>query len=163
MSSVENLKEQVVCVDGSCLSQHNKETRRAGYSAYFGPDDPRNVSEPIVGDKHTNNVGEIMGVIAALELSDPGRPLLIVSDSEYVIKGLVGEVGRKPWHINWQKNGWRTAARKPVANRDLWERMISISKKRKFRMVHQKAHSGHVGNEVADTLAKGGARRAERK
>mgnify|MGYP001289176130 CR=1 FL=1 len=154
-----DVDEQIVCVDGSCLAQHDKKARRAGYSAYFGFHDPRNVSEPIEGEKHTNQVGEMMGVIAALERADPERPLLIISDSKYVIDGLVGSNGKPAWYINWQRNGWRTANRKPVENRTLWERMIAIAKKRKFRMRHQKAHAGHGGNETADRMARMGARR----
>lgn len=152
--------EQVVCVDGSCLDNANAATRRAGYSVYFGPDDPRNVSEPVQGDKHTNNVGELLGVIEALERADPQQPLLIVSDAQYVIKGLVGYEGKPAWHLNWQRNGWRTASQKPVENRALWERLIAIAKKRKFRMRFQKAHVGHAGNEMADRMARAGAFRA---
>lgn len=153
--------EQIVYVDGSCLGQGIGKKWRAGYSAWFGVNDPRNVSEPIAGDKHTNNVGEMMAVITALERSEPERDLLIVSDSKYVINGLVGEPGKVPWHQTWQQNGWMTSDRKPVKNRDLWERMISIAKKRKFKMKWQKGHAKSRGNNIADKSAKLGASKAK--
>lgn len=158
MSAVD---EQVVYTDGSCFNNGSKScAARAGYSVFFGDGDARNVSEPIVGEKHTNNVGELTGVLEALRRADSERPLLIVSDSTYVVDGLVGRNGRPPWYKAWQRNAWRKADGKPVQNRDLWQRLVAISKQRKFRMRWQKAHSGHLHNDAADRLAKAGARRA---
>lgn len=154
----------VVYTDGSCLKQSNKALRRAGYSVFFGVGDARNVSEPVAdGGKHTNQVGEMMAVIAALERTDRSQPLLIISDSEYVIKGLVGMNGAEPWHKRWAANGWRNATNKPVANRALWERMIKAATRRDLQMQHQRAHVGNRGNESADALAKNGARAAQKR
>lgn len=163
MSSIKNKDNEVELVhtDGSCLGNGNESVARAGYSVFFGDGDSRNVSEPIVGDKHTNNVGELTAVIVAMEKSDPNKPLLIISDSKYVQLGLVGDEKTKPWHHNWLRNGWRNAKRQPVENRGLWERLIAISKKRNFRIKWQKAHNGHIGNETADRMAKSGAYRAK--
>ena len=160
-----SLNDEVVVVytDGSCLANGKGSAAKAGYSVFFSEGDPRNVSEPIVGDKHTNNVGELTAVVVAMEKADPNKPLLIISDSKYVILGLVGDEKTKPWHHAWQNNGWRNAKRKPVENRALWERLIAISKKRRFRIKWQKAHSGQVGNEAADRMAKSGAYRAKQK
>lgn len=153
---------EVVHTDGSCLDQANKATRRAGYSVYFGKNDPRNVSEPITGEKHTNNVGELTAVCVALERASANKKTLVVSDSKYVIDGLVGSKNATPWHHRWLENDWKNAKGKPVENRQLWERLIAISKRRKFRMRWQKAHVGHHGNSKADEMAKNGAMRAKR-
>ena len=98
-----------------------------------------------------------MGVLVALERADPAKPLHIVTDSQYVLDGLVGRNGKRPWHEAWQRNSWRTSKREPVANRGLWERLIAISKKRRFRMSWQRGHSGHAGNEMADKMARNAA------
>jgi len=151
-------KETVIHVDGSSLNNQSAE-RRAGYAIIFGPSDPRNRMFPVEGSKQTNNVAELNAVLAALEATEPDEKSLIVSDSEYVVKGLVGMNGQKPWIENWQRNGWHTANRQPVKNREIWERLLAISKKRSFRMRWQKAHIGHAGNDAADRAAKQAAAR----
>lgn len=150
--------EEVVYTDGSCFNNGDRSRACAGYSVFFGEGDARNLSMPVSGDKHTNQVGELAAVYEALRRADPSRRLLIVSDSKYVINGLVGENGQEPWHKRWLRNNWRTAAKKPVANRELWEALIAISKKRTFRMKWQRGHAGSRGNERADAMAKAGAR-----
>ena len=112
--------EEVAHTDGSSLGNQFKATRKAGYSVFFGEGDPRNRSEPVEGDKHTNNVGELMGVITALELANKEKNLTVFTDSEYVIKGIAGMNGKPAYIINWLKNGWRTAKREPVKNKALW-------------------------------------------
>lgn len=155
--------EQIVYTDGSCKGNGKGASARAGFSAFFGDGDPRNVSEPISDDgKHTNQVAELTAVLVAFERSDPKTPLLIVSDSTYCVDGLFGRNGKQPWYRGWLKNGWRNAKRKPVENRALWERLISISKNRRFRMKWQRGHSGNFGNDMADKLAQDGASLAKR-
>lgn len=154
--------ERIIHVDGSSLNNQSSGGRRAGIAVYFGPNDPRNISVPVEGDKHTNNVAEMQAVIAALEACDPAVPHTIVTDSQLVVKGLVGMDGNRPWVEAWARNGWKTAKRQPVQNKDLWTRMMAIAKTRNFRLRWQRGHAGHAGNEAADALAKSGARLAKR-
>ena len=152
--------EEVIYTDGSCPSQQNKKKRRAGYAVYFGAGDARNISEPIAGERHTNQIGELTAVVVALERSTPGKRVVIYSDSHYVIKGLVGLDGDGPWHKKWLVNGWRNAKGQPVDHRALWERAIAAGARRDFALRYSRAHSGIDGNETADAMARAGARRA---
>ena len=95
----------------------------------------------------TNQRMELMGPIAALEaIKEPG-PLLVLSDSQYVVKGITR------WIDGWKHNGWRTTAKKPVKNRDLWERLDAARSKRVgFQWV--RGHAGDPGNERADFIAR---------
>jgi ribonuclease HI len=100
----------------------------------------------------TNQRMEITAVLEALRALD--GPLDVMSDSAYVVNCF-----RDRWWEGWLRRGWRTAARKPVANRDLWEPLILLYRERSdvtFRWV--KAHSGDPLNDLADELAVTAAR-----
>lgn len=103
----------------------------------------------------TNNVAEMTATLSALEVLQ-GRPdlfITIVTDSQYVVNGMT------KWLPNWKANGWRAADRKPVKNRELWERldeMVSCFPKLEWRWV--KGHAGHQWNERADSLANAATR-----
>lgn len=95
----------------------------------------------------TNQRMEIRAALEAVRTL-PG-PLLVVSDSTYVVTCF-----RDGWWRRWQANGWLTSAKKPVANRDLWEPLVALVEDRgdvAFRWV--KGHSGHPLNDLADRLA----------
>jgi ribonuclease HI len=91
-----------------------------------------------------------MEIRAALEgVRSLSGPLVVVSDSTYVVNCF-----RDRWYDGWLARGWVTSARKPVANRDLWEPLISLVTERgdvAFQWV--KGHSGHVMNDFVDRLA----------
>jgi uncharacterized phage-like protein YoqJ len=92
-----------------------------------------------------------MEITAALEaIRSFESPLVVVSDSTYVVK-----CHSDRWYASWEAKGWQNAQRKPVANRDLWEPMVSLFHERgdslTFRWV--KGHSGHRMNDVVDRLA----------
>jgi len=91
---------------------------------------------------------EIMAVLDALR-SLPGA-VLVVSDSTYVVNCF-----RDRWWANWLQRGWTNAARKPVANRDLWEPLISLYQARAGEVSFQwvKGHSGDMMNDYVDQLA----------
>ena len=93
---------------------------------------------------------EMMAVIEALTALK--RPSLVVvhTDSTYVMKGITEWIG------GWKARGWRTAAREPVKNVDLWKRLDELASAHDIRWVWVKGHSGHAGNERADTLANKG-------
>ena len=99
----------------------------------------------------TNNQMELMGAIAALErIQEVDLPIIIRSDSQYVIKGIT------EWIWGWKKKGWRNSSGKPVVNQNLWERLDSITTeigRSRIRWEHVKGHSGDPGNERADTIA----------
>lgn len=74
----------------------------------------------------------------------------MVTDSSYVKDGI------SKWLPNWKKNGWRTAAKKPVKNADLWQRLDSACQNHKVNWQWVKGHAGHPENERADALARQG-------
>lgn len=95
----------------------------------------------------TNNRMELTAVLSALrELKHPCR-VRITTDSKYVMDG----VGR--WLPNWKRNGWRTANRKPVKNRELWEALDEELTRHEVSWEWVKGHAGHPENERADALA----------
>lgn len=88
-----------------------------------------------------------MAVIQALEALTRPVPVRIITDSQYVKKGIT------EWIYNWKRNGWRTAAKQPVKNTDLWQRLDSLVAANDVEWRWVKGHSGHPENERADTLA----------
>ena len=76
--------------------------------------------------------------------------VLLVTDSQYVRKGIT------EWIVNWKRNGWRTAAKKPVKNADLWRELDEQSQRHHIQWQWVKGHSGHAENEIADQLANRG-------
>ena len=95
----------------------------------------------------TNNRMELMGAIQALTHSAPTQKIEIWTDSSYVQKGIT------EWIEGWKKKGWKTASKKPVANRDLWQQLDKLCQQRDVDWHWVKGHAGHAGNEKADELA----------
>ncbi len=95
----------------------------------------------------TNNRMELMAAICALETLDRASTLTIVTDSAYVKGGVTG------WIHGWKRNGWKTSARKPVKNVDLWQRLDQAQADHKITWEWVKGHAGHAENERADGLA----------
>jgi ribonuclease HI len=96
----------------------------------------------------TNNRMELMAAIAALEaLTRPSR-VVIWTDSGYLKGGITG------WIKGWKKNGWKTAGKQPVKNRDLWERLDALCARHEVEWRWLKGHAGHPLNERADALAR---------
>jgi ribonuclease HI len=98
----------------------------------------------------TNNRMELTAVIEALSaLKRPCR-IVLHTDSQYVMKGITEWIGQ------WKARGWRTVAKAPVKNVDLWKRLDGIVGDHEIEWVWVKGHSGHDGNERADALANKG-------
>mgnify|MGYP006280015269 FL=1 len=98
----------------------------------------------------TNNRMELLAAITALEtLSRPSR-ITIVTDSYYVRDGVTR------WIHGWKRNGWKTAAKKPVKNEDLWRRLDTAAARHDVTWEWVKGHAGHPENERADALARAG-------
>jgi ribonuclease HI len=97
----------------------------------------------------TNNKMELTAVIEALKaIKDKGKPIIIITDSTYVKNGI------EQWIHNWKKNGWKSAAKKPVKNMELWQQLDNeVAKINNLKWEWVKGHSGDIGNEKADELA----------
>ena len=95
----------------------------------------------------TNNRMELMAPIAALEALKRPMVVAITTDSTYVRDGIT------KWIINWKKNGWKTANKKPVKNADLWQRLEAAVEPHQVEWHWVKGHAGHPENERADVLA----------
>jgi ribonuclease HI len=98
----------------------------------------------------TNNRMELMAAIAVLEALDRPTNLTIVTDSTYVKGGITG------WISGWKNNGWKTSAKKPVKNVDLWQRLEAAQADHCVTWEWVKGHAGHLENERADELARMG-------
>ena len=95
----------------------------------------------------TNNIMELKAVIESLKLLNRKCNIIITTDSNYVKNGIT------KWIHNWKLNGWKTANKKPVKNKDLWMQLDELSKQHQIKWKWIKGHSGHPENERADTLA----------
>jgi ribonuclease HI len=98
----------------------------------------------------TNNRMELMAAIQGLMAIKSASRVDLTSDSEYVRKGIT------EWLPNWKKRGWKTAAKKPVKNKDLWQQLESAAIRHETTWHWIKGHSGHRENEIADRLANQG-------
>lgn len=95
----------------------------------------------------TNNRMELMAVIRGLEALKRTSRVRVTTDSQYVKNGIT------QWIHNWKRNGWKTAAKKPVKNADLWRRLDQASAQHQVEWAWVKGHAGHAENERADRLA----------
>ncbi len=102
----------------------------------------------------TNNRMELMAAIRALEALQRPTTVSLHTDSKYLLDGIT------KWIPNWQRNGWKTAAKKPVKNDDLWRRLTEALRPHDVDWVWVKGHAGDPGNERADALARRGIEEA---
>ncbi|MEM0935637.1 MAG: ribonuclease HI [Pseudomonadota bacterium] len=98
----------------------------------------------------TNNRMELLAAISALESLTRASDITLVTDSAYVKNGVTG------WIYGWKRNGWKTAAKKPVKNEDLWRRLDDAQARHRVYWEWVKGHAGHPENERADALARAG-------
>lgn len=98
----------------------------------------------------TNNRMELKAAIEALRALPKNGAVKIVTDSTYVKDGITS------WMANWKRNGWKTAAKKPVKNEDLWRELDAENAAHQVEWEWVKGHSGHPENERADELARRG-------
>jgi ribonuclease HI len=102
------------------------------------------------GEKDTtNNRMELMAAIKALECLKHDCEVQLYSDSAYLVNAF-----EKDWISNWRKNGWRTAAKEPVKNQDLWEKIYDFSNVHKIMWIKVKGHSDNEYNNRCDELAR---------
>lgn len=98
----------------------------------------------------TNNRMELLAAIHALELLTRDSDITVITDSNYVKNGITS------WIHGWKKNGWKNAAKKPVANAELWQRLDAATRRHRVTWKWVKGHAGHAENERADGLARAG-------
>ena len=100
---------------------------------------------------------ELMAALEGLSEAPEGSDVELVTDSSYLANAI-----SKGWLDGWQRKGWRTASKQPVANRDLWERMlVELARHGRVRPVLVRGHAGHEANERADKLAQEAAQDAQ--
>lgn len=98
----------------------------------------------------TNNRMELTAAIEALETLERESKITLITDSVYVKDGIT------KWLWGWKKNGWRTAAKKPVKNADLWQKLDAAQARHQVTWQWVKGHAGQPENERADALARQG-------
>ena len=102
----------------------------------------------------TNNRMELMAAIEGLAALKEACSVTLTTDSQYVRQGIT------EWIQGWKRNGWKTAAKKPVKNADLWRRLDPLVERHQVDWKWVKGHSGHRENEIADELANLGVEKA---
>ncbi len=143
--------QAIIFTDGACLGNPGP----GGYAAVINIAGEEQI---IVGRDRTttNNKMEMTAAIRAIEAVPLGLPIVIHSDSQYVIKGAT------EWLRGWKAKGWRKADGKLVMNQDLWMQMDALMVGRKITWRWVKGHAGHPENERVDGLANGEAQQAAR-
>ena len=104
----------------------------------------------------TNNRMELRAVIEAMGALTRPCAVVLYTDSQYVQKGI------SEWIHGWKARGWKTAAKEPVKNEDLWKQLDAAQKEHKVEWKWVRGHNGHVGNERADQLANRGVETVRR-
>lgn len=142
MSADNDLREVTLYCDGACRGNPGV----GGYAAVLLCGEHEKEVRGACGDT-TNNRMELKAAIAGLELLNEPCRVRILTDSEYLRRGMT------EWIDAWQQRGWRTASRKPVLNRDLWERLLELSRRHRLEWEWVRGHCGDPLNERCDELA----------
>jgi ribonuclease HI len=132
--------------DGSCLQNPGP----GGWAAVLQWNDNQKELSGAVPDT-TNNRMELMAVIQGLNALSRPMTVELFTDSKYVMNGVTD------WMANWKRNGWKTAAKKPVANQDLWQQLDAALTPHQVNWHWVKGHSGEPLNERCDELARAAA------
>ena len=133
-----------ICTDGACSG--NPGIGGWGVVILVPGDDPVHLNGG--SNNTTNNQMELTATIEGLQYFKESKQILIITDSKYVINGI------ESWIKNWKKNGWKTASKKPVKNKDLWEKLDKEITKHTIEWHWVKGHAGNDNNEKADYLAR---------
>ena len=135
-----------IWTDGACLGNPG----RGGWAALLRS----NARERMLSGGEastTNNRMELMAAIAALEALKRTCRVELSTDSQYLRQGIT------EWLPRWQRNGWRTMAKAPVKNQDLWQRLAAASAQHEVSWHWVRGHSGHPENERVDRAARAAA------
>ena len=131
-----------IYTDGSCIGNPGK----GGWAAIILDNKKQKIisgSEPYT----TNNRMELIAVIKALK-NVKKKEITLITDSQYVKNGI------EVWIFKWKKNGWMTAEKKPVKNKDLWLMLEKLSKNKKIKWEWVKGHSSDKFNNKVDEIAR---------
>lgn len=149
-----NPRTYTAFTDGACLNNGNI-LARGGWGAIIRNADGETleIAGPLDDSLHpTNQRAELTAAIKALNEFKTSSTITLVSDSNYVVKGI------NEWLPSWKSRGWRKSNKKPVENVDLWQQLDALLSHHQVSAQWVKGHSGHPDNERADALA---ARAAE--
>jgi len=139
------MKQVIIYTDGACRGNPGP----GGWGALVRFD---NVEKEIFGGQAntTNNQMELSAAIEGLSILTEPCNVELFTDSKYVMDGIT------QWIQNWKKNNWRTAAKKDVKNKELWQKLDQLITQHQVQWHWVKGHSGDAGNEAADFLANKG-------
>ena len=139
------MKDVILYTDGACRGNPGP----GGWGALLESGDH---SKEIFGGEPdtTNNKMELRAAIEGLNALNRGCSVQLFTDSTYVLKGIT------EWMPNWKKRNWKTAAKKPVQNVELWQALDEAVQRHQVEWRWVKGHSGDPGNEKADELANRG-------
>lgn len=134
--------------DGACSG--NPGPGGFGVVLRFRTSDGKAIEREIAGahPRTTNNQMELYGAVAALRALKEPCDVTLTTDSEYVVKGMT------KWVADWMSRGWRTAGRKPVKNRGIWEALVAAAMPHDVKWLWVRGHAGHAENERCDELAR---------
>lgn len=138
------MKQVIVYTDGACSGNPGP----GGWGAILMYQDNRRELSGFAPET-TNNRMEIMAVIAALQALREPCAVDIYTDSAYVCNAF-----QQRWLNNWQRNGWKTSAKKPVENRELWETLLCLSQMHQLTFHKVKGHADNMHNNRCDELAR---------
>ena len=138
------MKKVTVYTDGACSYNPGP----GGFGAVLVY---KGIEKEISGfdENTTNNRMELTAVISALECLKESCEIDLYTDSKYV-----ADAFNKRWINNWSNNGWKTSAKKPVENQDLWIKLIELVKNHKIKWIWVKGHADNELNERCDKLAR---------
>jgi ribonuclease HI len=139
------MKQVTIYTDGACRGNPGP----GGWGALIKFD---SMEKEIFGGKNdtTNNQMELLAAIEGLAALTEPCSVELFTDSKYVMDGIT------QWIKNWKKNNWKTAAKKDVKNKELWQKLDHLMSKHQVQWLWVKGHSGDAGNETADLLANKG-------
>ena len=133
-----------VYTDGACSGNPGK----GGWGVVILRDNKEEIFLNGGNDNTTNNRMELSAAIEALKYFQNKENITLITDSKYVKDGI------QSWIQNWKKNGWKTAAKKPVKNKELWIELDDLITKHNISWEWVKGHAGNKHNEKADYLAR---------
>ncbi|MFT4967516.1 MAG: ribonuclease HI [Candidatus Deianiraeaceae bacterium] len=132
----------VIYTDGAC----SMPSMKGGWGAVLQFNEVKKEISGFYKDT-TNNQMELTACIEALSLITKPAEIIIYTDSQYVKNGIT------QWIVTWKKNGWKTAAKKPVKNESFWKKLDELNNILKPEWQWVKAHNGNIMNDRADALA----------
>lgn len=140
------MKKVLLYTDGACRG-NGKESTIGGYGIVLIYKDVRKEIKKAFKNT-TNNIMELSAVVEGLSLLKEPCDVEVYSDSAYVVNAI-----NNKWIDSWLKNGWKTANKTPVKNKELWQQLIELLKKHKVKFIKVKGHSDNELNNRCDELA----------